>query len=115
MRDPFLVLRGYGKRNLRLIDRVVYQPKKSSSNNRISVSYSRAGLAALLARIRSSSVIHYPSFGRGRTSRSYSNAVSPDRSTLRTVFRDTRKIPGISLIRFALDEVSRQVRALPSP
>ena len=47
---------------------------------------------------RSSSAVHGPSFGRGWTSRSYANAVSPDRSTLRTVFRDTFSSRAISLI-----------------
>ena len=43
---------------------------------------------------------HLPSFGRGWTTRSYSNEVSPDLSTFRTVFRDTFRSRAISLIVF---------------
>jgi hypothetical protein len=59
------------------------------SKIRIRVSCPRAGLAALLSRSLSSSVVHRPNFGRAWTLSSYSNDVSPDRNTLRTVFRDT--------------------------
>src|ERR1700738_1426216 len=54
---------------------------------RISVSCSRAGFVALPASKSSRSAAHRPSVGRGGTERSYWNDVSPDRSTLRTVFR----------------------------
>ena len=62
---------------------------RSSSKTRISVSRSRAGFAWLATQQPSSSAFHGPSFGSGCTSRSYSNAVAPERSTLRTVFRET--------------------------
>src|SRR5260221_9898706 len=51
-------------------------------------------------------------FGRGWTSRSYSNEVSPDRSTLRTVFRDTFRSRAISLIVLPLMKCSRRIRAI---
>jgi hypothetical protein len=55
-------------------------------------------------------VVHRPSFGRGWTFRWYSNAVSPDRSTLRTVLRDTFRSRAISLIVLPLIKCSQ-----PSP
>ena len=54
---------------------------------RISVSRSRAVALAFADRSRSSSSVHGPSFGRGWTSRSYENAVSPDRRIRRTLLR----------------------------
>src|SRR5712675_2428089 len=54
-------------------------------------------------------------------SRSYSNDVSPDRSTLRTVFRDTLRSRAISLIVLPLRKCSRRIRpivstvSIPSP
>jgi hypothetical protein len=65
---------------------------------RISVSCSRVGLAEFPVNNSSRSVVHRPSFGRGCTSRSYSNTVAPDRSTLRTVFRDTLRSREISSV-----------------
>jgi hypothetical protein len=62
----------------------------------------------------SSSTVHRPSFGRGWTLRSYSNAVSPDRSTLRTVFRDTFRPRAISLIVLPLMKCSRRIRPIVS-
>jgi hypothetical protein len=64
-----------------------------------------AALAALPPGSASSSSVQRPSFGRGWTSRSYSNDVSPDRSTLRTVFRDTLRSRAISLIVLPLKEM----------
>src|SRR5271163_661038 len=62
----------------------------------------------------SSSDAHRPSFGRGCTSRSYSNDVSPDLSTFRTVFRDTFRSRAISLIVLPLMKCSRRIRAIVS-
>ena len=81
---------------------------------RISVSCSRAGLAALPANSSSRSAVHRPSFGRGWTSRSYSKDVAPDRSTLRTVFRDTFRSRAISLIVLPLMKCSRRIRPIVS-
>ena len=81
---------------------------------RISVNCSRAGLTALLLSRFSSSAVHRPSFGRGWTFRSYSNDVSPDRRTLRTVFRDTRRSRAISLIVLPLRKCSRRIRPIVS-
>ncbi|MEH2530791.1 hypothetical protein V1277_002833 [Bradyrhizobium sp. AZCC 1588] len=53
-----------------------------------------------------------PSFGRGRTKRSYSNEVSPDLSTFRTVVRDIFWSRAISLIVFPLVKYSPRVRAI---
>src|SRR5260221_201349 len=64
---------------------------------RISVSCSRAALVSFRASSSSRSVVHRPSFGSGWTSRSYARDVSPDRSILRTVFRDTRRSRAICL------------------
>src|SRR6266480_2144530 len=47
-------------------------------------------------------------------SRSYSNDVSPDRSTLRTVFRDTLRSRAISLIVLPLMKCSRRIRPIVS-
>ena len=57
---------------------------------------------------------HLPSFGRGWTTRSYSNEVSPDLSTFRTVFRDTFRSRAISLIVLPLMKCSRRIRAIVS-
>ena len=89
-------------------------PLHSSSKIRISVSCSRAALVALPASSASSSSVQRPSFGRGWTSRSYSNDVSPDRSTLRTVFRDTFRSRAISLIVLPLRKCSRRIRPIVS-
>src|ERR1700737_5452820 len=62
----------------------------------------------------SSSAAHRPSFGRGCTTRSYSNEVSPDLSTFRTVFRDTFRSRAISLIVLPLMKCSRLIRAIVS-
>src|SRR5271169_3187136 len=54
-------------------------------------------------------------------SRSYSKDVAPDRSTLRTVFRDTFRSRAISLIVLPLIKCSRRIRpivstvSIPSP
>src|SRR5207237_10006609 len=53
-------------------------------------------------------------FGRGWTSRSYANDVAPDRTTLRTVFRDTRRSRAISLIALPLRKYSRRIRPIVS-
>ena len=55
-----------------------------------------------------------PSFRLGWTSRSYSKAVSPDRSTLRTVFRATLRSRAISLIVLPLRKCSRRIRPIVS-
>src|SRR4051812_26546772 len=81
---------------------------------RISVNCSRKGLVALPSNRSSSSAVHRPSFGRGCTSRSYSAEVSPDRSTLRTVFRDTLRSRAISLIVLPLRKCSRRIRPIVS-
>src|SRR6202050_850413 len=47
-------------------------------------------------------------------SRSYSKDVSPDRSTLRTVFRDTFRSREISLIVLPLKKCSRRIRPIVS-
>src|SRR5439155_25162455 len=62
----------------------------------------------------SSSLVHRPSFGRGWTSRSYANHVSPDRNTLRTVFRDTLRSRAIRLIVLPLRKCSRRIRPIVS-
>src|SRR5262249_48804127 len=46
--------------------------------------------------------------------RSYSNEVAPDRSTLRTVFRDTFRSRAISLIVLPLRKCSRRIRPIVS-
>ena len=61
---------------------------RSSSKIRISVSYSRAGLAALLD--KQVVELRRPS---SELRPWYSNAASPDRSTLWTVLRDTFQVP----------------------
>ena len=83
---------------------------RSSSKIRINVSCSRADLAAFAARNPSSSDAQPPSFGRGCTGRSYLKDVSPDRSTFRTVFRDTFRSRAISLIVLPLMKCSRRIR-----
>src|SRR5438874_11211427 len=75
---------------------------------------SRAALASFPASSASSSAIHRPSFGLGWTSRSYANDVAPDRTTLRTVFRDTRRSRAISLIALPLRKYSRRIRPIVS-
>ena len=50
-----------------------------------------AALVSLAVSIRSSSSVHAPGLGRGRTCRSLLNAIAPDRSTLRPVFRNTSR------------------------
>src|SRR5690606_23286877 len=55
-----------------------------------------------------------PSLGRGWIERSYSNEVSPDLSTFRTVFRDTFRSRAISLIVLPLMKCSRRIRAIVS-
>src|SRR5208337_3630692 len=81
---------------------------------RISVSRSRAGASAFAVSNRSSASVHGPSFGRGWTSRSYENAVSPDRRIRRTVLRDRRRVREISLIDFPLPRCSRRIRPIVS-
>src|SRR5271165_2615388 len=81
---------------------------------RISVSRSRAGALAFASSNRSSSSVHGPSFGRGWTSRSYENAVSPDRRIRRTVLRDRCRVREISLIDFPLHRCSRRIRPIVS-
>src|SRR5262249_5785751 len=54
------------------------------------------------------------SFGRGWTFRSYLNDVAPDRSILRTVFRDTFRSRAISLIVLPLRKCSRRIRPIVS-
>src|SRR5208282_2698058 len=81
---------------------------------RISVSRSRAGALAFADRSRSSASVHGPSFGRGWTSRSYENAVSPDRRIRRTVLRDRCRVREISLIDFPLPRCSRRIRPIVS-
>lgn len=54
------------------------------------------------------------SFGRGWTTRSYSNEVAPDLSTFRTVFRDTFRSRAIYLIVLPLMKCSRRIRAIVS-
>src|SRR3989454_7367379 len=80
----------------------------------MSVRCSRAALASSPASSASSSAVHRPSFGRGWTSRSYANDVAPDRTTLRTVFRDTRRSRAISLIALPLRKYSRRIRPIVS-
>src|SRR5207302_5974421 len=46
--------------------------------------------------------------------RSYSNEVTPDRRTLRTVFRDTLRSRAISLIVLPLRKCSRRIRPIVS-
>ena len=48
--------------------------------------------------------------GRGCTSRSYSDDVTPDRSTLRTVLREIFRSRAISLIDLPLTRCSRRIR-----
>ena len=55
-----------------------------------------------------------PSFGRGWTSRSYENAVSPDRRIRRTVLRERCRVRAISLIDFPLPRCSRRIRPIVS-
>src|SRR5271165_4627494 len=81
---------------------------------RISVSRSRAGASAFAVSNRSSASVHGPSFGRGWTSRSYENAVSPDRRIRRTVLRDRCRVREISLIDFPLPRCSRRIRPIVS-
>src|SRR5712671_5176203 len=81
---------------------------------RISVSCSRAALVSFRASSSSRSVVHRPSFGNGWTSRSYARDVSPDRSILRTVFRDTRRSRAIRLIVLPLTKCSRRIRPIVS-
>src|SRR5712671_388627 len=81
---------------------------------RISVSCSRAALVSFRASSSSRSVVHRPSFGSGWTSRSYARDVSPDRSILRTVFRDTRRSRAICLIVLPLTKCSRRIRPIVS-
>src|SRR6516164_3969418 len=50
----------------------------------------------------------------GALVRSYSNDVSPDRRTLRTVLRDTPRSRAISLIVLPLTKCSRRIRAIVS-
>jgi hypothetical protein len=71
-------------------------------------------LTALPASKSSSSAVHRPSFGRGWTSRSYSNDVSPDRSTRRTVLREIPRSRAISRIVLPLTKFSRRIRAIVS-
>src|SRR6266446_4956952 len=80
----------------------------------MSVRCSRAALASFPASSASSSAVHRPSFGRGWTSRSFANDVAPDRTTLRTVFRDTRRSRAISLIALPLRKYSRRIRPIVS-
>src|ERR1700752_3171893 len=80
----------------------------------IRVSCSRTALAAFPVSSSSRSVVHRPSFGRGWTSRSYAKDVSPDRSTLRTVFRDTVRSRAISLIVLPFRKYSRRIRPIVS-
>ena len=54
------------------------------------------------------------SFGRGWTNRSYSNEVSPDLSTFRTMFRHTFRSRASSLIVSPLMKCSRRIRAIVS-
>src|SRR5258708_2613261 len=81
---------------------------------RISVSCSRAALVSFRASSSSRSVVHRPSFGSGWTSRSYARDVSPDRSILRTVFRDTRRSRASCLIVLPLTKCSRRIRPIVS-
>src|SRR5580693_1094366 len=81
---------------------------------RISVSRSRPALVVFPASSSSRSAVHRPSFGSGWTSRSYSKDVSPDRSTLRTVFRDTLRSREICLIVLPLTKCSRRIRPIVS-
>src|SRR5258708_11401505 len=81
---------------------------------RISVSCSRAALVSFRASSSSRSVVHRPSFGSGWTSRSYASDVSPDRSILRPVFRDTRRSRAICLIVLPLTKCSRRIRPIVS-
>src|SRR5690348_15955337 len=75
---------------------------------------SRALFASLVASIRSRSARQGPSFGSGWTSREYSKQVAPERSTLRTVLRDTFSSRTISLIDFPLTKCSRRIRPIVS-
>jgi hypothetical protein len=67
-------------------------------------------LVAFAASNPSNFAAHTPSIGRAWTNRSYSNDVSPDLSTFRTVFHDT----GGLLDRLALIKCSRRIRAIVS-
>ena len=80
----------------------------------IKVDPARAGASAFADRSRSTSSVHAPSFGRGWTSRSYENAVSPDRRIRRTVLRDRRRFRAISRIDFPLSRCSRRIRPIVS-
>jgi hypothetical protein len=71
-------------------------------------------LASFAASIWSRSSGHGPTFGRGCTWRPYSKAVAPERSTLRTVFRDTFSSRTISLIDLPLIKCSRLIRPIVS-
>src|SRR5271166_846347 len=80
----------------------------------MSVNRSRCGFVSFAASSWSRSSRHDPSFGRGCTRRLYSNAVAPERTTLRTVFRDTFNPRAISLIDLPLIKCSRLIRPIVS-
>jgi hypothetical protein len=55
-----------------------------------------------------------PSFGCGCSRRWYVNSVAPDRITLRTTFRDTRRSRAIALMPLPRPKCSRRIRAIVS-
>src|ERR1700761_240930 len=78
------------------------------------VSRSRGGFASFAASSWSRSSRQGPSRGHGCTWRLYANSVAPERSTLRTVFRDTFNARAISLIDLPLTKCSRLIRPIVS-
>src|SRR5215217_2178697 len=72
------------------------------------------GFAAFPVNSSSRTAVHRPSFRRGWTFRSYSKEVAPERSTFRTVFRDTLRARTISLIVLPLRKCSRRIRPIVS-
>ncbi len=80
----------------------------------ISVSRSRLDRVAFVARSRSSSSRHGPSFGCGCTLRSYANAVSPERITFRTTFRETFSSRLIALMALPCTKYPRRIFAIVS-
>jgi hypothetical protein len=97
----------------RIVAALVAEPA-NSSKTRISVSRSRTALVSFDARRPSRAACHGPILGRGWRSRSYSKAVAPERTTLRTVFRDTCRSRTISLIVLPCTKNSRRIRAIVS-
>ncbi len=77
-------------------------------------SRSRLDRRSLAASRRSSVSVQAPSLGRGCTARSYENAVSPERSTRRTVLRARSNSRVICLIDLPSTKCARLIRAIVS-